>query len=128
MRMGKPEKVRRGQTAPTKVDGDGKTNPKHAARGGVVGKLSPDIIDTYFAPELKLKAKESLERYSEELMHYDDALKVYEAAIEKQQQQTEVEIDANGEQRQTEELPLKPTPPKIPLYKPQTQETLDSRL
>ena len=113
MRMGKPEKVRRGQIAPTTVDGDGKTNPKHASRGSVVGKLSPDIISTVFTPELQLKAKESLERYSEELMHYDDAVKAYEAAI----QQTEVEIDANGNQRQTEELPLKPIPPKVPLYK-----------
>lgn len=112
MRMGKPEKVRRGQVAPTRVDANGK-DPKHAARGSVVGKLSPDIISTYFAPELKLKAKESLERYSEDLMHYDDALKAYEAAIQKQQ--AEVEIDASGEQHQ--DLPPKPVLPKTPLYK-----------
>ncbi len=109
--MGKPEKVRRGQIAPERVDADGK-DPKHAARGSVVGKLSPDIISTYFAPELQLKAKESLERYSEEMMHYDDALKAYEAAI---QNQTEVEIDASGEQHQ--DLPPKPVLPKTPLYK-----------
>ncbi len=116
MRMGKPEKVRRGQIAPTRVDANGK-DPKHAARGSVVGKLSPDIISTYFAPELKIKAKESLERYSEDLMHYDDAIKAYEAAIEKQQQQSEVEIDASGEQHQAEDLPPKPVLPKTPLYK-----------
>ena len=84
-----------------------------------MGKLSPDIISTYFAPELKLKAKESLERYSEDLMHYDDAVKAYEAAIEKQQQQSEIEIeiDASGEQHQAEDLPPKPVLPKTPLYK-----------
>ena len=112
MRMGKPEKVRRGQTAPTKVDADGKFDPKHASRGSVVGKLSPDFISVYFAPELKLKAKESLEKYSENLMHYEDAIKAYETA---KQQQAEVEIDASGEQHI--ELPLPPAPPKTSLYK-----------
>lgn len=112
--MGKPEKVRRGQTPPTRLDADGK-NPKHAARGTVVGKLSPDIISVYFAPEMKVRAKESLERYADELMHYNAALEAYETAIE--QEQIEVEIDANGQQRQTEELPTKPIPPKEPLFK-----------
>jgi len=119
MRMGKPEKVRRGQKAPTRVDADG-NQPKHAARGSVVGKLSPDIISTYFASDLKAKAEESLERYSDELMHYDDAVKAYENAVEqlKKEQQTEVEIDASGQQQQqTEELPPQPVPPKAPLYK-----------
>jgi len=116
--MGKPEKIRRGQQAPTPLDADGKFDPKYAARGSVVGKLSPDIISVYLNPKLKLKAKESLEQYSEELMHYDDAVKAYEAAIE-QQTEAEVEIDAGGQQQQqqTEELLSKPVQPKAPLYK-----------
>lgn len=118
MRMGKPDKVRRGQKAPTRLD-DGDKQPKYAARGSVVGKLSPDIISVYFSPELQFKAKESLERYSQQLMEYDDAVKAYETAVEQQKQQpTEVEIDAGGNQRQqTEDLPPKPVPPKAPLYK-----------
>eukprot|EP00535_Pseudo-nitzschia_heimii_P005499 CAMPEP_0197186350 /NCGR_PEP_ID=MMETSP1423-20130617/13745_1 /TAXON_ID=476441 /ORGANISM="Pseudo-nitzschia heimii, Strain UNC1101" /LENGTH=980 /DNA_ID=CAMNT_0042637637 /DNA_START=119 /DNA_END=3061 /DNA_ORIENTATION=- len=120
MRMGKPERVRRGEKAPPRLDATG-TRPKHAARGSVVGKLSPDIISIYFAPELRYKANESLERYSEELMHYEDAIKAYEAAVkesEKEQQQTEVEIDASGQQQQnTNDLPPQPIPPKAPLYK-----------
>mmetsp|Transcript_35056 Transcript_35056/g.73607 ORF Transcript_35056/g.73607 Transcript_35056/m.73607 type:complete len:967 (+) Transcript_35056:189-3089(+) len=120
MRMGKPEKVRRGQKAPTRVDADGK-QPKHAARGSVVGKLSPDLISVYFSPELTVKAKEALERYSDELMQYEDAKKEYEAAVEEQkkQQQTEVEIDASGQQQQQEilDLPLLPVEPNAPLYK-----------
>jgi len=119
MRMGKPEKVRRGQQAPERVDAKGKT-PKYAARGSVVGKLSPDIISVYFEPELTNKATESLERFSDELMQYDDAVKEYEKAIEeqkKQQQQTEVEIDADGTTSSTIELPAQPVPPKAPLYK-----------
>jgi len=118
--MGKPEKVRRGQKAPTRVDADGK-QPKHAARGSVVGKLSPDLISVYFSPELTVKAKEALERYSDELMQYEDAKKEYEAAVEEQkkQQQTEVEIDASGQQQQQEilDLPLLPVEPNAPLYK-----------
>lgn len=109
--MGKPDKVRRGQTAPSQLDANG-AEPKYAARGSVVGKLSPDIISVAFAPDMKLKAKESLEHYTEELMHYEDAVKAYEAA----KQQTQVEIDANGEQ-QTQELPPEPVPPKVPVYR-----------
>eukprot|EP00536_Pseudo-nitzschia_multiseries_P002202 jgi/Psemu1/182967/e_gw1.29.94.1 len=108
MRMGKPEKVRRGQPAPKEVGADGK-KPKHAARGSVVGKLSPDLISVYFSPEMKVKATEALERYSEELMQYEDLTKAYKAA----RQQTEVEIDASGEQQ----LPPEPIMPKAPLYK-----------
>uniref|UniRef100_A0A7S4AMX2 Uncharacterized protein n=1 Tax=Pseudo-nitzschia australis TaxID=44445 RepID=A0A7S4AMX2_9STRA len=110
MRMGKPEKVRRGQAAPIQVGADGK-KPKHAARGSVVGKLSPDVISVYYAPEMKARAREILERYTEELVDYEDAGKAYEAA----RQQTEVEIDANGQQQQ--QLPPEPVPPKVPIYK-----------
>ena len=81
MRMGKPEKVRRGQL-PIRADANGK--PQHAARGSVVGKLSPDIITVYFFPELSVRAKESLERYSEKLMQYDDAVRTLEAVVEQQ--------------------------------------------
>mmetsp|Transcript_2661 Transcript_2661/g.7082 ORF Transcript_2661/g.7082 Transcript_2661/m.7082 type:complete len:964 (+) Transcript_2661:208-3099(+) len=108
MRMGKPEKVRRGQPAPKQVGANGK-NPKNAARGSVVGKLSPDIISVYFSPELKVRATEALEKYTEELMQFEDLRKDYEAA----RKQTEVEIEASGQQQ----LPPEPIPPKAPLYK-----------
>jgi len=115
MRMGKPEKVRRGQIATPTVDANGKI-PKYAARGSVVGKLSPDIISVYFSPKLTTKATESLERYSDECMQYDDAVKQYEEEINEQKKgKTDVEIDEDG--TSTVELPPQPIPPKAPLYR-----------
>ena len=71
--MGKLDKTRRGQKAPIRADAKGK--PRHAAGGSVVGQLSPDIVSTYFAPELIARAAEGLEKYSDELMQYDDVVR-----------------------------------------------------
>ena len=116
MRMGKPERIRRGQQAPTTIDADGRI-PKHAARGSVVGKLSPDIISVYFSPELTSIATESLESYSDNLMQYDDAMKMYEEAMNgDRRQENQAEIDSDGT-ISTTIVPPKPIPPRTPLYK-----------
>jgi hypothetical protein len=122
MRIGQPEKIRRGQTAPPRVDSHGV--PRHAARGSVVGKLSPDYISVFFGPELKARALEALENYSDEMMHYEDAVREYEEAKAAQQQQqegdgtvtAEAEITADGN-IVNPHLPPLPTPPKAPLYR-----------
>lgn len=114
--MGKPERIRRGQQAPTTIDADGRI-PKHAARGSVVGKLSPDIISVYFSPELTSIATESLESYSDNLMQYDDAMKMYEEAMNgDRRQENQAEIDSDGT-ISTTIVPPKPIPPRTPLYK-----------
>ncbi|KAL3912089.1 MAG: hypothetical protein SGILL_007025, partial [Bacillariaceae sp.] len=111
MRMGKPDKVRRGQIPPPRADARlyESDKPKHAARASVVGQLSPDIISIYFAPELKARAIESLENYSEQVMEYDDLLKEYTKAQQQGDDDVEVQIDIDG-------LPPLPEPPKAPIY------------
>jgi hypothetical protein len=127
MRMGNPVKVRRGQKPPHRTDYQG-SKPKHAARGSVVGELSPDIISVYLGPELKARAVESLERYSEHLVEYEDLLKDYNDAVKKQQEEennredgatSEAEIDPDGTVRKVSsvDLPSYPEPPKAPIFK-----------
>lgn len=118
MRMGTPEKTRRGAKQPPRADAKGK--PKHAAAGSVVGQLSPDIISTYFTPELILMANNVLETYAEELVEYNDLLHEFE------KKQLDAEIGEGGSINITTELP---TPPVKPLYQSQywvdqLQETL----
>ncbi|KAG7342300.1 hypothetical protein IV203_007393 [Nitzschia inconspicua] len=126
MRMGKPDKVRRGQASSLRADaqlyhGD---KPKHAARASVVGQLSPDIISVSLGPEIKARAIESLEAYSERLMEYDDLVKEYNEALKKQQlpqeEETskEAEVDPDGNIRNVDsmDLPPFPEPPKAPIF------------
>jgi hypothetical protein len=123
--MGKPDKVRRGQKAPPRADarlneGD---KPKHAARASVVGQLSPDIISVYFAPEMKLRAMESLEMYSAQIMEYEDILKQYEQAKQEKKgtdgSTEDVQIDPDGTIHEEiyADLPPLPEPPKEPIFK-----------
>lgn len=103
MRIGKVEKPRRGEKNPPRADAKGK--PKHAAAASVVGKLSPDIISTYFAPELTERASSALEEYAEALLEYDEIMRDYEQRTE------EAEINADGTVQNTSELPKAPLPP-----------------
>ena len=103
MRIGKVEKPRRGEKNPPRADAKGK--PKHAAAASVVGKLSPDIISTYFAPELTERASSALEEYAEALLEYDEIMRDYEQRME------EAEINADGTVQNTSELPKAPLPP-----------------
>lgn len=107
MRMGKPDKARRGEKI---VRADAKGKPKHAASASVVGQLSPDIISTHFAPELLGRATEGLELYSNELMQYEDLLR----DIEKQK--SEAEIDGEGNIKNLNDIP---SSPPAPLYRSQ---------
>jgi hypothetical protein len=104
MRMGKAEKPRRGEKAAPRADVKGK--PKYAAAGSAVGQLSPDIISTYLAPELKERASKVLERYASELLEYDDIIRDMEKLKEEQ-----AEIDADGSVHNASEPPIPPVPP-----------------
>lgn len=101
MRIGERSKTRRGETAPPRADAKGK--PKFAAAGSVVGQLSPDIISTYFAPELIFLAKDVLETYSDDLLQYNDAIR-------------EAEKNEDGSYSNESDVP---SPPQIPLYQSQ---------
>jgi hypothetical protein len=129
--MGKPDKVRRGQAPRPQADAqlyDG-DKPKHAARASVVGQLSPDIISVSLGPEIKARAMESLESYSAQVMEYEDLLKEYNEAVNKQKEQlsggeegsatSEAEINPDGSIQMVEsaDLPPYPEPPKAPIFK-----------
>eukprot|EP00980_Cylindrotheca_fusiformis_P002187 scaffold499_cov120-Cylindrotheca_fusiformis.AAC.10 len=107
MRMGKVDKPRRGVKAAPRVDAKGK--PKHAAAGGVVGQLSPDIISTYLGPQLKERASIALEKYAADLLEYEDIVRDLEKLREEQ-----AEIDSNGRVHAINDQPI---PPTAPLYR-----------
>jgi hypothetical protein len=109
MRMGKVEKERRGAKTP-RADAQGK--PAHAAKGSIVGKLSPDLIATYYGPELLALATEGLENYAAELMDYQDLVKMYQKDAAE-----EAEIGADGEVHEPRGDP--PIPPAVPLFRSQ---------
>jgi hypothetical protein len=100
-----PDKTRRGAKQPPRADVKGK--PKNAAAGSVVGQLSPDIISTYFLPEMLLMANDVLETYAEELVEYNDLLKEFES------KRKGAEVGEDGSINITSEAP---TPPTKPLY------------
>lgn len=108
MRMGQPEKTRRGVKPPPRADAKGK--PRKAAAGSVVGKLSPDIISTYFGPELISLATSALENYTQELVEYSDLFRQYEQGL------AEVDVGNDGTMKVSSEPP---TPPRKPLYQSQ---------
>lgn len=119
MRMGKPDQARGRGGRKTSGRGGrrssrGDAPPKHAARGSVVGQLSPDILSVYLAPDLRRRALESLEAYSEQLMDYEDRLREYNHAAASKQGDIRVdgtvEIETNGFDRNAE-LPKAPKPP-----------------
>ena len=102
--MGKVEKARRGEKQPPRADAKGK--PKHAAAASVVGKLSPDVISTYLAPELTERASSALEGYAGALLEYEDLMRDMERV------RAEAEINADGTvQNNASELPDPPLPP-----------------
>jgi len=118
MRMGTPDKPRRGVKQPPRADAKGK--PKYAAPGSVVGQLSPDIISTYYRPELIQMANSVLEEYAGSLVEYNELLHEYELQL------SEVGVAEDGTVKITEEPPI---PPTEPLYHSQywvdqLQETL----
>ena len=49
--------------------------PKHISAEVVVGQLSPDIVSTYFIPRFKAIADGVLERYADEVLLYEDAIR-----------------------------------------------------
>lgn len=110
MRIGKAEKTRRRDKTTPRADA--KAKPEHAARGSIVGKLSPDLIATYYGPELLARASEGLEHYAAELMDYEDLLKMYQKETAEQ-----AEIDADGEVQVPRDDP--PIPPAPPLFRSQ---------
>lgn len=118
MRLGEAEKPRRGTKQPLKAGAKGK--PKNASSGSVVGKLSPDIISTYFGPELLHIAQKVLDKYTQDLVEYNDLVRQLE------NETAEAEVSDDGHLNINREAP---TPPRKPLYHSQywidqLQETL----
>lgn len=108
MRMGKPDKTRRGETYTPRANFKGK--PKYAAPGSVVGKLSPDIISTHYMPELVSMANDILADYTQRVLEYEEALKDYE------KDQAEAQVGDDGTINVTSKPPL---PPQAPLFRSQ---------
>ena len=118
MRIGKPIKKSR---AWKKAGGKGnKQKPKHISTETVVGQVSPDLIGSFFAPKLKALASESLQRYAEEMLHYDDAMKL-EHQLQQQNQtaQAEIGVQIDGSILTEDKQIL--SPPKQPLFHSQAR-------
>mmetsp|Transcript_27981 Transcript_27981/g.67918 ORF Transcript_27981/g.67918 Transcript_27981/m.67918 type:complete len:1011 (+) Transcript_27981:221-3253(+) len=122
MRIGQPEKVRRGQQPPVRVDAI--SVPKHASRGSVVGKLSGDNIAVYFGPELQARALDALENYSNEMMEYDEIVNAYKQAQAEKEENlasaetvAEAEITPDGTVIDPGLPPMPESPPKAPLFR-----------
>ena len=105
MRLGKP--VKRSRTSVKAGNA--------IARGGIKSRLqvggpvSPDLIETIFAPKMIQLASESLERFAEVSLLYDDAVK----EIQSKNRSVEAEIGVDGSISTLYDLPI---PPNHPLY------------
>lgn len=109
MRIGKPAKKSRSwrKAGGAAAKGGKVKKPKYITSETVVGQISPDLIATVFAPKLKRLALESLERYADEMLHYEETL----AALHNSTQQpVEAEIGVDGSSTHTG-LPVSPNPP-----------------
>ena len=115
MRMGKAEKKRRGDVTPR---ADAKGIPKNAARGSYVGELSPDLISTYFAPELMARAAEGLEEYAAAMLEYSDLVKELESNGTVSDT-SEAEISPDGSVKTSSDAQDIPDPPAAPLFRSQ---------
>ena len=71
--------------------------------------VSPDLIETIFAPQLLQLASESLERYAEASLLYDDAMK----ELQTKNLSVEAEVGVDGSISTSFDLPM---PPRHPLY------------
>ena len=77
MRLNKLDKKGRGWTP---AAADEKAKPKFVSTEVVVGRVSSDMIATSFAPKIAELALESLEKYADEVMWFDDLMREFEAA------------------------------------------------
>jgi hypothetical protein len=118
MRIGKPIKKSR---AWKKAGGKGnKQKPKHISTETVVGQVSSDLIGSFFAPKLKALASESLQRYAEEMLHYDDAVKLqHQLQQQTQTSQAEIGVQIDGFVLTGDKQIL--SPPKQPLFHSQAR-------
>jgi hypothetical protein len=113
MRIGKPSKRSRSSTRAGNVLVRGvKVLPKYISTETVIGQVSPDLIETVFAPKMIQLASESLERYAEGILLYNDALQ--EMKSTNQSEEAEVAIDGTISTSMDDLIP-----PQIPFYESQ---------
>lgn len=122
MRLNRLDKNKKGSRGWTKVAEDGRPNPKYVSPETTIGRVSSDVIATVFAPRIKEKAWESLEKYANDMMIYDDLMKAYEEenriiedeSTEESPEVEEMETEADGTVRRTTNENAGP-PPEAPL-------------
>ena len=100
MRLNKSDKKGRGWSK-----ADGLAKPKFITSDVVIGRVSSDVISTYFAPKVNDIGVDILEKYADDLVTYDDLMRDFETE--------EVEVEADGTVRMAKEAP---TPPPKPLF------------
>lgn len=131
MRIGKPVKKsrawKRAGHARRSHTQNANPFPRHIAAETVVGQVSPDLTATLFAPRLKALAVESLERYANELLLYEDSL------VATHQNESETTVGMDGSTLSSDDTVLivdsKRSPPAAPLYHSQAcLDRLDSLL
>ena len=91
------------------------SKPKHVSTESVVGQVSADLISTFFAPKIKKLASESLERYAEEMLDYEDAVRELEL---NETVTVEGEIGDDGSIQTDKDFP---PIPKAPLFHSQVR-------
>ena len=85
MRLGKRHKKSPRNAWPTAGE---KVKPKNVAADSVVGQISSDWISSVFAPKFQELAGATLEKYADDLLKYEDALK--------EENSSETEINQDG--------------------------------
>jgi hypothetical protein len=100
--------------------------PKHITAETVIGRVSLDLVSSYFAPKINERIEESLERYAEQVMTYQEALIEWQNSNTTAETNTEqVELQADGstivsQVPTTSSLPY-PQEPIRPLFHSQYQ-------
>jgi hypothetical protein len=87
-----------------------KTIPKYSSPALVVGKVSSNLIANIYTPKLLTLATQSAEKYADEFMHYEEALR-----DARNKSKEEAEVQADGTVRMVEDS----NPPTPPLFSSQ---------
>jgi hypothetical protein len=113
MRIGKPGKKSRSSAKAGDVNVRGvKSRLKNISKETVIGQVSPDLIETIFAPQVLQLASQALEQYATASLLYDEEISEFISRNES----VEAEIGVDGSISTPTAHHDRPIPPKHPLF------------